>query len=386
MGLPSAVATLTPVHTNKSAGQSRMSPRERWLAALAGEAVDCLPFWAKLDASYLPYQGAPWRDRLVAEVHAYVGSTPPIWIASAVERGSSTCGFVRSEQAGRAVEIYDTPAGPRRRESGFDPVSRSWHPLTFPVLGPADLAPLSAWFEAQRPELNAAALETARQRAAQAQSEHTGVTCCTIGISPLMEFVQHFAALDQAHYLLNDNAPAVEQLLEAMGRVILRKAELIAATTPADFVFMVENTSTTLISPRQYRRYCLPILREIAKMLHAHGKRLCLHMCGFLRKILPDLATVGADAFEATTSPPVGDTRLLDARTHCPAVTIVGGTNANLWTRPAEAIIAELRDDLDALPHHRRLVVSSAGVMPPLCSPDTIRQVSEFVRQYPVRM
>ena len=52
-------------------------------------------------------------------------------------------------------------------------------------------------------------------------------------------------------------------------------------------------------------------------------------------------------------------------------VCLIGGTNAALWTRPAVEIIAQLATDLDALPHHRGLVVTSAGVMPPCCAPDT---------------
>jgi uroporphyrinogen-III decarboxylase len=56
-----------------------------------------------------------------------------------------------------------------------------------------------------------------------------------------------------------------------------------------------------------------------------------------------------------------------------------------LWTRPPEEIIAEIERSLDALPHHRGIVVTSAGVMPPLCPPETIKAVCEWVQSYPVR-
>jgi uroporphyrinogen-III decarboxylase len=105
-------------------------------------------------------------------------------------------------------------------------------------------------------------------------------------------------------------------------------------------------------------------------------------MCGLLKAILPDLATSGAAAFEAFTSPTVGDTRLADGRAACPDVCLIGGTNAALWTRPAGEIIAEIERDLEELPHHRRLAVTSAGVMPPLCPPETIRAVADWVHAY----
>jgi hypothetical protein len=56
-------------------------------------------------------------------------------------------------------------------------------------------------------------------------------------------------------------------------------------------------------------------------------------------------------------------------------------TNAGLhaWIG-SEAIAAQVRRDLDALPHHRGIVVTSAGVMPPLCRPETIRDVCRAVR------
>jgi hypothetical protein len=102
--------------------------------------------------------------------------------------------------------------------------------------------------------------------------------------------------------------------------------------------------------------------------------------------LLPALADMPADGFEAFTSPPVGNTTLLDGRTACPDKTLVGGTNATLWLLPADRIIEQIEADLDALPHHRGVVISSAGVMPPACRPETIKQVSDWVHAYPARL
>jgi hypothetical protein len=108
-------------------------------------------------------------------------------------------------------------------------------------------------------------------------------------------------------------------------------------------------------------------------------------MCGELQAILPDLAEIPAAGFEAFTSPPIGNTSLLDGRTACPSTCLVGGTNAALWVEPAERIIAQIEHDLDQLPHHRGIVVTSAGVIPPICSPETIRDVCDWVKAYPIR-
>jgi hypothetical protein len=102
--------------------------------------------------------------------------------------------------------------------------------------------------------------------------------------------------------------------------------------------------------------------------------------------LLPDLARVGAHAFEAFTAPTLGNATLLDGRTACPDVCLIGGTHAMLWTQPAKAIIAGIEAALNELPHHRGLGISSAGVMPPQCVPETIRTVCDWVKSFPARM
>ena len=108
-------------------------------------------------------------------------------------------------------------------------------------------------------------------------------------------------------------------------------------------------------------------------------------MCGLLKDLLPDLNEVPASAFEAFTSPTLGNTSLADGRSACPEKCLIGGTNAMLWTRPAERIIAKIEADLDELPHHRGIVVTSAGVMPPLCEPETIKRVCQWIKGYEPR-
>jgi uroporphyrinogen-III decarboxylase len=126
--------------------------------------------------------------------------------------------------------------------------------------------------------------------------------------------------------------------------------------------------------------------RYTAKITKEAGKNMVLHMCGHLKALLPDLNQIQVQAFEAFTSPTLGNTTLLDGRSACPGKCLIGGTNAILWTKTPEEIILKIEEDLDELPHHRGIVVTSAGVMPPLCKPETIKQVCEWVKQYPARM
>lgn len=224
---------------------------------------------------------------------------------------------------------------------------------------------------------------------AQDQSKVIGQDALTtndIGESPLMYWVEWMAGVENAHFLLIDHQEDVEALFDAMHAVLMEKTRILCEHSPADVFYMIENTSTTLISPDQYRQYCARHVGDYAHVTKVAGRNLVLHMCGHLKALLPDLAQIPAQAFEAFTSPTLGNTSLLDGRDACPDKCLVGGTNAMLWTMEADDIIAKIEQDLDELPHHRGIVVTSAGVMPPLCKPETIKRVCEWVRHYPVRM
>lgn len=170
-----------------------------------------------------------------------------------------------------------------------------------------------------------------------------------------------------------------------MHRVNCRCAEIMADGSPYEFVYSVEDTSTTLISPDQFRCTCAPHLTDYGRILGCSGKRLVLHMCGRIKELLPDIAALPAAGIEALTTLPIGNTSLLDARTACPEMCLVGGTNAILWLEPPEVIIRTIERDLDALPHHRGIVVSSAGVLPPGTPPETLKAVAGWLRRYECR-
>jgi uroporphyrinogen-III decarboxylase len=239
-------------------------------------------------------------------------------------------------------------------------------------------------YEDCRVELDAERLEQARARAKEIDGSACTHQC--IATTPMMWFVEHFAGVENAHLFLSDHTTEVEAFFEAMHRVICRKAEISAGNSPADLFYMIENTSTSLLSPAQFRKYCAPHLREYTRIVKAHGGRMVYHMCGLLKALLPDIATLGGAGIEAFTAPTLGDTTLLDGRTACPGLCLIGGTQATFWTKPAKEIIAKIEAALDPLPHHRGLVVTSAGVMPPMCEPETIREVCEWVKAYPARM
>ena len=142
----------------------------------------------------------------------------------------------------------------------------------------------------------------------------------------------------------------------------------------------VENTSTTLLSPEIFEKYCWPHLYDYARLIKKYGKNHILHMCGHLKALLPRINQLPSDAIEAYTTPPVGDTTIADRSRWCPTKAVIGGTDATLWLRPLEEISVTLEQSIAQAGSLQGLVLTSAGVMPPRASIEKIRQVREFAK------
>lgn len=360
-----------------------MTPKERWLAAIHMKPIDRLPFWPKLNAAYSRAQYAPFCNMNNDAIHDWIGSDKHTGITGCIEEKRKTTSVQTSENNGIMRTIYRTPYGETDLIQRFDEQSQSWHPTKFPVESLDDIRLMTKIFNDVEVELDDEGLQKAKEQYKNIGED--ALAADSIGVSPLMHWVELLAGVEMSHYMLMDHQNEVEELFDAIHKVLLKKTELLSANSPVDALYMTENTSTTLISPEQYQRYCYKHIYEYAQITRQANRNLILHMCGHLKALLPDLATLPVEGFEAFTSPTLGNTTLLDGRTQCPDKCLIGGTNAMLWTKPADEITSRIEKDLDNLPHHRGIVVTSAGVMPPLCKPETIKKVCEWVKNYPTK-
>ena len=65
--------------------------------------------------------------------------------------------------------------------------------------------------------------------------------------------------------------------------------------------------SGLLMSPKNYRTYVMPWLKESCKIAHKGGLKVILHSCGDISELLDDIVKVGVDAIhpiEPTTANP----------------------------------------------------------------------------------
>ena len=356
-----------------------MTPKERVRAAVEFKAIDRIPFWPKIDKSYEYKWGRP-----PSYYHDLIKSDRIAGICKSFSEKRTTTWFEETTNGNEMVTIFGTPHGQLRQVKRFDAPSQSWHPTEFPIKSKDDIIIMTQWVKDAEvvfdKEQHDKAVEMYKSFGDNA------FILDSIGQSALMHFVEWLAGVEDGHYLLFDCIAEAEELFEAVHNNYLKRFEISIDKSPADTLQLTENTSTTLISPNQFETYCLPHISAYGKMVRESGRNFMLHMCGHLKRLLPMLNLVSANIFEAFTSPPVGDTTLLDGRLECPDVCLCGGTNAVIWMQSVRDIIAYIEEQLDVLPHHRGIHISSAGVMPPMCEVEKIIAVKEWLDKYPIRV
>ena len=356
-----------------------MTPRERFERALRREEVDRLPFWVKIfGASYIDFQPEEYRRMVGLELAEYLdldhftGCPAPV-------RGENDRVNVRTErQNGTRVTLTETPDATLRGAEGWDEGSHSWHPIEFPVKTREDIRALRHRYEGNRYDAAPELVEKGRETI-EAVGDR-GIVTTGMGISPLMDLIQHLVGPERTYYFMADYAEEMDELIELMHQDSLSRLRVIAEHAPCDYIVSVENTSTTLLSPQVFEKYCWRHLNEYGRIVKEHGKSHMMHMCGKLRDLLPRIDELPADSIEAYTSPPIGNTTLADRANLCPSKAIIGGTDATLWMRPADEICADIERSLEAAGGMRGVVLTSAGVMPPAASIEKIKQVREFAK------
>ena len=137
-----------------------------------------------------------------------------------------------------------------------------------------------------------------------------GIAMVLIPSTPLLHLIMYDIGLEKTNYFLKDYPEKMEELLEIMSYKALEACR-IAVESPAKVGIIAENSGTRLISPLQFKKYCLPIISEYAKIFKNNGKYLFLHACGHLKNLLNQIIEIdGLTGIESLNPPPTGDVEL----------------------------------------------------------------------------
>jgi hypothetical protein len=339
----------------RSSSSTQMSGKQRILAALQRQPVDRLPFVPLIDtysvldmpahvqqAIQTAASAGLWQgmQQAIREIgcdimlrHVYVteafGGAPHLSglgrFLPPVEASSRMEGQV-------LVETLATPVGALKATWGFTD-RHGWipHPLKHLVGSHEELKVFAYAVEHLSPEPPAP--DYGNFRHAEEALGDTGLATTSFLNTPLMHLIETFWGLESTYYLLHDYPDEVQAILDGIHRSQLRIVERIAAS-PARVAIEYENTSSTLLSPDVLRRYCLPYIRDYARILHAADKIYLLHCCGKLRAFVNELAELPVDGIVDLSPEPTGNLPLDEAAARFPGKVVVGGIDATTFVDP----------------------------------------------------
>ncbi len=293
-----------------------MTSRQRMLAAYRGQAVDCVPvapeFWCYyparvlgVDMTSLELEIPHWQallrtfTRYGTEGWGIVSVQPPLPDVRTETRMRST-----GEGTYESLTECRTPAGLLTSRRRYDRVEPSWY-LERPVKS----------FEEDWPKYHATIFGLVDQ------TDWSGVRHALreVGESYLLELsvgAQFFdlvafnreGGFEQGVFDLMEHEAFFTDLQERYIDYLCRLVEAACRNTDVESFYIGCCWScTTLLGPDLWRRWDLPVIRAVARAVHAQGKLLHLHFHGTCREVLPDLAGCGADCICPFERPPGGD-------------------------------------------------------------------------------
>ena len=372
-----------------------MTSRQRILAALRRQPVDRLPFAPLLD--YYTLKDMPPDFPLdITEAARLLGCDLMLRHVPAIQ--TSLVGIhlqflgqfappvsVGSELTGEhLIETLITPIGKLTGVWGFsDAVGWIPHPLKRAVNDYDEMKVFHYAVDHLSTEPPAPDDDTFLRTDAAIGDD--GVATASLGNSPFMYLIEMAWGIESTYYLLHDHREEVEDILAKLHASLRRQAEALAAS-PAEVVIQYENTSSTLLSPAIFRRYCLPYLNEYADILQGAGKVFLVHMCGKLKAFATDLAQARFDGIADISPAPTGDLPLDEAAAALPGKVLVGGIDATTFVNPdLEAVRAEVAGLIERVKARPGVLLGSADTTPrgtPIETFHLLRQLVETAGAY----
>jgi hypothetical protein len=359
--------------------KNSMSGRERVLAALHGEECDRL-CWAPLIDGYftssLPDQGFAVVD--VPDACALVG-------ADVIERHSPTYTtlldeniFTRVERKGdHEIEFLETPVGSLITERGYR--HGSMHVIRWPVQTIEDVKIWQYVSEHTHFSQDYASFEQRDHKIAE-----NGIATASGPSTPITNFLEDLCGIETTYYLMADHLPEMETCFEAIQAKNLERYHVLAES-PSQVIIDYEDTSSTMISPAYYQRYCAPLMDEYAGICHAYGKLFITHMCGKLSKFNPQLKAGLQDGIDSVCPPTTGDLWAHEGRAAWgEQKIIIGGIEPSAIERmTVEQTRGYILKILDAIPVFSRFILSTGDATAHGTPVENLRAVTEIIKSYP---
>jgi hypothetical protein len=160
-----------------------------------------------------------------------------------------------------------------------------------------------------------------------------GVVVDMLPHSPMQMLMIHWVGSEggRIFYHLADCPELVDDLCAAVSKSREPLYE-IAAKSPAPVAFCGDNVDGVLANPRLFEKYFMPEYEKQARVLHARGKLMSVHMDGRLGVLKHLIGKTPIDIIEALHPPPMGDLPLAEALRLWPDKAIWVGFPGSIYT------------------------------------------------------
>lgn len=188
-------------------------------------------------------------------------------------------------------------------------------------------------------------------------------------LTPVQEFLQGIAGVENTVYLMADYPDEMDELFEAM---LERNRHQYAALMeyPCDVIIGYEDTSTTVMSRNMFVSYSLPCINEYADICHEAGKLYITHMCGKLTGFANEIGSGRQDGVDSVCPPTTGDLYPWDARkVWGESKVVIGGIEPPALARISEKEAAALAVEVMQKVENKNGFLLSTGDAVPYATP-----------------
>jgi uroporphyrinogen decarboxylase len=118
------------------------------------------------------------------------------------------------------------------------------------------------------------------------------------GPGGVLENAIEIVGYEKLCFLLADDSKLVGKIFEGVGERLVRFYERVAAHPAVGACIDNDDwgyRTQTMFSPSHMRQYVFPWHQQIVAKVHAAGKPLILHSCGYFERIIDDMVAMGID-------------------------------------------------------------------------------------------
>jgi uroporphyrinogen decarboxylase len=170
---------------------------------------------------------------------------------------------------------------------------------------------------------------------------------------------------DQAMVDLVENPDLVSAIMELQAQAMIRRAEALLAAGIDCLYIGDASASASVISPRDFARFCLPAYQAFCRHFKGRGTLMYIHVCGRSGPLLEMLADTGVNTVEPLD--PMGGVSVADAKRRIGGrVALMGGVNTLTLAQgtPDEVRAEAVRVCREGGPHG--YILAAGDMVPPI--------------------